>query len=116
MESTLLVGPSNWDLQRFPKDEFAARLQALWRRVPSAAGAIVYGGRAHHAELAYLTHFTPKLEAALALIPRIGNPQLLVGGGANMLAAARPLTFIEELRPLRNPGELVAKWIAALGG
>ena len=72
---------------------------------PSATGAIVYGDRANHAELAYLTNFTPKLEAALALIPRDGTPQLLVGGGVNMLPAARPLTFVEDLRPLRNVGK-----------
>jgi len=32
-------------------------------------------------DLAYLTNFTPKLEPALALIPRAGEPRLLVGGG-----------------------------------
>ena len=93
-----------------PKDEFVARIAAFWRRCPSANGAIVYGGRAHHAELAYLTNFTPKLEAALALIPRAGAPQLMVGGGANMLPAAKPLTWIDDLRPLRNVGKAVAEW------
>ena len=66
MQSTLLVGPADWDAGRMPKDEFVARIAGFWRRCPSAGGAIVYGGRAHHAELAYLTNFTPKLEAALA--------------------------------------------------
>ena len=99
-----------------PKNEFAARIAALWRRCPSAGGAIVYGGRAHHAELAYLTNFTPKLEAALALIPRAGTPQLLVGGGVNMLPAAKPLTWIDDLRPLRNAGTAVAEWAARQRG
>jgi Xaa-Pro aminopeptidase len=91
-------------------------LAAVWRAFPSASGAIVYGDRVNHAELAYLTHFTPKLEAALALIPRVGAPQLLVGGGANMVPAAKPLTFIEDLRPLRNVGQTVAEWARAQGG
>ena len=108
MHPTLLVGPADWDAGRMPKNEFAARIAAFWRRCPSAGGAIVYGGRAHHAELAYLTNFTPKLEAALALIPREGAPQLLVGGGVNMLPAAKPLTWIEDIRPLRNVGATVA--------
>jgi Xaa-Pro aminopeptidase len=99
-----------------PKAEFAARIAALWRRCPSAGGAIVYGGRAHHAELAYLTGFTPKLEASLALIPRAGMPQLLVGGGINMLPAAKPLTWIDDLRPLRNAGTTVAEWAARQRG
>jgi Xaa-Pro aminopeptidase len=110
MQPTLLVGPSDWDPARMPKEEFLARISALWRASPSAAGAIVYGDRAQHAELAYLTGFTPKLESALALIPRVGAPRLLVGGGVNMLQAAKPLTFIESLRPLRNAGETVAQW------
>src|ERR671936_483443 len=94
-----------------PKDEFLTRATALWRTARAASGAIVYGDRAHHAELAYLTGFTPKLEAALALIPRVGAPRLLVGGGVNMLQAAKPLTWIENLRPLRNAGETVAQWV-----
>ena len=68
MNSTLLVGPSDWDAARIPKTEFAARAGAFWRDNPPASGAIVYGDRVNHAELAYLTNFTPKLEAALALI------------------------------------------------
>jgi hypothetical protein len=77
---------------------------------PRPRAAVAYGGRAHHAELAYLTNFTPKLEAALALIPRAGTPQLLVGGGVNMLPAAKPLTWIEDIRALRNVGATVAAW------
>ena len=111
MNPTLLVGPADWDAARMPPEEFSARAAALWRDNPAAGGAIVYGDRVNHAELAYLTNFTPKLEAALALIPRAGAPQLLVGGGVNMLPAARPLTFIEDLRPLRNVGRTVAQWM-----
>lgn len=116
MQSTLLVGPADWDAARMPRDEFLARAIALWRACPSAGGAVVYGDRAHHAELAYLTGFTPKLEAALALIPRVGAPRLLVGGGANMVQAAKPLTFIENLHPLRDVGEAVAQWAREQSG
>src|SRR5262245_15337097 len=116
MNPTLLVGPSDWDPVRMPRDEFLARATALWRACPSAGGAVVYGDRAHHAELAYLTGFTPKLESALALIPRVGAPRLLVGGGVNMLQAAKPLTFIEALVPLRNVGETVTQWTREQSG
>jgi Xaa-Pro aminopeptidase len=116
MNPTLLVGPSDWDAAKMPEAEFAARAGAFWRGNPPASGAIVYGDRVNHAELAYLTNFTPKLEAALALIPRDGAPQLLVGGGVNMLPAARPLTFIKDLRPLRDVGKTVAKWSHEQGG
>ena len=45
MNSTLLVGPSDWDSARIPKTEFAARAGAFWRDNPPASGAIVYGDR-----------------------------------------------------------------------
>ena len=31
MQPTLLVGPSDWDAARMPKDEFLARSTTLWR-------------------------------------------------------------------------------------
>ena len=116
MQPTLLVGPSDWDAARMPKDEFLARSTTLWRIARAASGAVVYGDRAHHAELAYLTNFTPKLEAALALIPRVGGPRLLVGGGVNMMQAAKPLTFIESVQPLRNVGATVTQWAREQSG
>ncbi len=111
MHPTLLVGPADWDAARLPQEEFAARIAAFWRACGRrVAGAVVFGNPRHHAELAYLTHFTPKLEAAIALIPRRGAPRLLVGGGVNMLAAAKPLTFVETLLPLREAGATIARW------
>jgi Xaa-Pro aminopeptidase len=68
---------------------------------------------------------TPKLEACIALIPRPGGeaahldrdePRLLVGGGANMVGSAKPLTWVETLGPLREPGATIARWREELGG
>jgi Xaa-Pro aminopeptidase len=113
---TLLVGPADWDPLRLPKEEFLGRLAALWRDAdPGIVGAVVYGSPSDHAELAYLTHFTPKLEPAIALIPRAGEPRLLVGGGANMIGAAKPLTWVETLLPLRDSGATIARWAQGLG-
>jgi hypothetical protein len=116
MHPTLLVGPADWDPVRMPKHEFLGRIAALWRACDQRiSGVILYGDARHHAELAYLTHFTPKLEPAIALLPRTGTPRLLVGGGVNMLAAAGPLTWIEELLPLRDAGATVGRWRTELG-
>lgn len=114
MHPTLLIGPADWDPGQMPRAEFDRRIAALWRANAQAVGAIVFGTSADHAALAYLTNFTPKLEAALALIPRDGAPQLLVGGGVNMIAAARPLTFVEQLAPLRDPGKAAVIWARTL--
>jgi hypothetical protein len=102
MHPTLLIGPADWDAARWPREEFVGRLAGLWQDHPDATGAIVYGNASDHAALAYLTHFTPKLEAAIALFPRRREPRLLVGGGSNMLPAARPLTFIDDVGLLRG--------------
>jgi hypothetical protein len=112
MHPTLLIGPADWDAERWPREEFSGRLAVLWQDHPDAAGAIVYGNASDHAALAYLTHFTPKLEAAVALLPRGGEPRLLVGGGPNMLTAARPLTFIDNVGLLRGAAS-AAEWASA---
>lgn len=99
---TLLIGPSDWNAETMPKEEFIRRIEALWRAYPEAPCAIVYGNPAHHAELAYLTNLVPKLEAAVAMLRRTGEHEIHLGGGPNMLGAAKPLTFIEDLKPLRG--------------
>jgi hypothetical protein len=110
MHPTLLIGPSDWDARQIPRSEYDERLAALWRDHESAGGAIVYGDSRNHAALFYLTHFTPKLEGAIALIPRRGEAQMLIGGGPNMLPAAKPLTFISALAPLRDAAKTAADW------
>jgi Xaa-Pro aminopeptidase len=114
MHPTLLIGPGDWDPQRIPRQDYDDRLAALWRDHPNAAGAIAYGNSRDHAALAYLTHFTPKLEAAIALLPRRGEPLMLIGGGVNMLPAAKPLTFISQLAPLRDAARTIADWARSL--
>ncbi len=114
MHPTLLVGPADWHDQQMPREEFDERLAGLWKDHPDAGGAIVYGNPGNHAALAYLTYFTPKLEAAVALIPRQGEAQLLVGGGVNMVPAAKPLTFVQNIAPLRDAAKMAAAWARGL--
>src|SRR3954470_23230409 len=102
MHPTLLIGPSDWQPEHMPKAEFLDRIAALWQRCPTASCVLVYGNSRHHAELAYLTNFIPKLEPAVALLSRSDEPRLFVGGGPNMLGAARPLTWIEDVVPLKE--------------
>ncbi len=115
MHPTLLIGPGDWDPQQIPREDYDSRLAALWHDHDKASGVIVYGNSRNHAALAYLTHFTPKLEAAMALIPRRGEPQMLIGGGINMLPAAKPLTFISAMAPLRDAAKSAADWARGLG-
>jgi Xaa-Pro aminopeptidase len=109
---TLLIGPSDWEPQRMPREEFERRIEALWGCDPRASRAIVFGSSRHHAELAYFSNLVPKLEPAVALLSRSGEHQLFVGGGVNMIGAARPLTWITDVLPMKD----LAVAIAAGGG
>jgi hypothetical protein len=111
---TLLIGPSDWDDARAPKAEFEQRIATLWAAFPNASQAIVFGSTAHHAELAYLTHFVPKLEPGIALLARDGAHKLLFGGGPNMIGAMKPLTFIADMAPLNALTKLIAGWTSPL--
>jgi hypothetical protein len=111
---TLLIGPSDWDETRAPKAEFDRRIAALWDACPNAQRAIVFGSAANHAELAYFTHFVPKLEPGIALLTRAGDHKLLFGGGPNMIGAMKPLTFIRDMAPLGALAKLVSGWQAPL--
>ena len=113
MHPTLLIGPADWNPARMPQTDYAARIEALLSSA-QAVGAVVFGNSFDHAALAYLTGFTPKLDEGMALIPRNGNARQLVRGSVNMIAAARPLTWIDGIEPLREPGKAVAEWARAL--
>jgi Xaa-Pro aminopeptidase len=113
MHPTLLIGPYDWQPERLPKGEFLARSRALWKKIsdPTCSAVIVYGDSRDHAELAYLSNFIPKLGPAMMFISREGEPKLLVSGAPNMLPAARRLTWIEGVEPLRDAGKTIAGWL-----
>ena len=110
---TLLIGPSDWEPARMPRQEFTRRIEALWERDPEATRAAVFGSSRHHAELAYFSNLIPKLEPAVALLSRSGEHRLFVGGGVNMIGAARPLTWIEQVRPMKDLADALAAGAAA---
>jgi hypothetical protein len=105
---TLLIGPSDWDAERMPRAEFARRIDALWTHAPQAERAIVYGNSRHHAELAYFTNLIPKLGPAVALLSRTGPHRMFVGDAANMLGAARPLTWIDDVASMKDAATAIA--------
>lgn len=115
MHPTLLVGPYDWQPEQLPKSEFRERIEALWRKIATCSAVVVYGDSRNHAELAYLSNFAPKLGPALMLIPREGEPVLLVSGAPNMLPAARQLTWVENLQPLRDAGKAIIQWTSESG-
>ncbi|MBN8899277.1 MAG: hypothetical protein J0H35_14055, partial [Rhodospirillales bacterium] len=87
----LPTGPYDWHPERTPRSVFDARL-ANFRQAMARHGvtqAIVHGNGFDHAALHWLTHFTPKLGPAYALIPATGEPRLLFAGGPGMKPSAK---------------------------
>lgn len=113
---TLLIGPADWQPGHMPEAEFRDRIETLWQSVPHAVCALVYGSPRHHAELAYLTNLVPKLEPAVAVLSRTEPPCLFVGGGAKMLGASRPLTWIKDVAPLKEMDRIDKSSCLLIGG
>src|SRR5262249_13533718 len=100
-----------WDPARLPREEFSSRIDCLWQAMPKTDGAVIYGSPAQHAELAYFTHLTPKLEPCVALLARSGDATLLVGAGVTMLPSSKPRTWIAQLLPVREAARAVSEWV-----
>jgi Xaa-Pro aminopeptidase len=105
---TLLIGPSDWLAERMPHAEFSRRIDALWGTDLQAERAVVFGNSRHHAELAYFTNLVPKLGPSVALLSRTGEHRMFVGDAANMLGAARPLTWIENVASMKDAAAAIA--------
>src|ERR1700761_7582958 len=114
LESTLLTGPYDWDERVLPRGEYEARLARV-RAAMAQAGAdalVVHGHPGNYGALAYLTGFTSKLGATLALVPHEGPLHILAPGTPKMMDIAKRLTWVEDVRPLGN----APKTIAAFAG
>lgn len=110
----LPTGPYDWKPEQLPRSALEARL-AAFRAAMTAAGAthaIVHGNGFDHGALHWLTHFTPKLGPAYALIPRIGAPRLLFAGGPGMKPSAQKLTWVEDVMALRGIDADAKRWLS----
>src|SRR5271169_2629025 len=118
LETTLLTGPFDWDATLMPREEFEARIvevRTMLRR-RGLAGLVVGGTSPEHGALGYLTSFVPKLGPALAFIPLQGDLRIVFSGGPAMLPSAQRLTFVGDVRGLRDPEREFSDWIGATEG
>src|ERR1700679_3242073 len=69
---------------------------------------VIYGDAQRYGDIAYASHFVPRLRSVLVLIPKTGKPDLLASIGSRDIPASKILTWFEEMRPYtRLPGEAV---------
>jgi len=113
LETTLLTGPYDWDERALPRSEYEGRLERVRAAMTQAGAAAlaVHGHPGNYGAMAYLTGFTPKLGATLALVPREGKLRILAPGTPKMMDIAKRLTWVEDVRPLGNAPKNVAEFV-----
>lgn len=118
LETTLLTGPYDWDEALLPRAEFDARIAAVRAilRQHGLNSLFVGGTSPEHGALGYLTGFVPKLGPAVAFVPADGKLRLAFSGGGAMLPSAQRLTFVTDLRAMRDAEKDVATWLREAGG
>jgi hypothetical protein len=112
LESTLLTGPYDWDEGILPRSEFDQRLERVRAAMvqADAAALAIHGHPGNYGALTWLTGFTPKLGATLALVPREGLLRILAPGTPKMMDIAKRLTWVEDVRPLGNVPKNIAEF------
>lgn len=113
----LPTGPYDWHEREMPRAVFERRLDAF-RRTMAHAGvglAIVHGNGFDHGALLWLTHFTPKLGPAYALVPAAGPLRLLFAGGPGMKPSAQRLTWVADVVALKGIEADAKRWLAEQG-
>lgn len=112
LHPTLLVGPYDWEADQMPREEFAARIAALWNRItdPACTGVVVFGDSKNHAELAWLTGYVPKLRPSIAYIPRNGETVLVAPDGKGMLPSTQRRTWA-TVALVKDAGKSMAQWL-----
>lgn len=116
VQPAVLVGRYDWDQSLIPRTEFDARLKDVVGKIATSglSGLVIYGNKIDNAALAYLTNFTPKLDAAFALVAPDGSIRLHSAGSPHMMVNAQRLTWVDGVKPLRDPAKHIAEWAEAL--
>ena len=96
---SIIIGSYTWDQDRLPRDEFRIRMAEL-HRVMDAKGlkaVFVHGDAAEHSALAYFSNFVPRLRWSMALLPREGEPRLLISMSSRDVPAMKLMTWIPDV-------------------
>ncbi len=110
MHTVLKHGGLVWLRDVVPPEMFPPRVAQVQAMIAAAGhdAWLVYGDAERYGDLAYLTHFLPRVRGAVVLVPRAGAPTLLVAVGTRDVPAAKTLTWVHDVRPFTLlPGEVV---------
>jgi Xaa-Pro aminopeptidase len=112
-----MIGAYGFEQDRVPRDEFQIRLRALHGVMDQngCSAMLIYGDAREHSQLAWFTNFIPRHRWALALLPRQGEPRLLVSMSSRDMPAQRLMTWIPEVMSAWTWESAFDPWIAGLG-
>jgi Xaa-Pro aminopeptidase len=96
---SIMIGSYTWDQDRLPRDEFQMRVDELHAEMDRHGwkAMIIHGDARQHSALAYYTNFIPRMRWGLALIPREGEPRLLVSMSSRDIPAMKLMTWIADV-------------------
>ena len=117
VQPCIVIGSYVWDQDRVPRDEFQARTADL-NRVMDEHGwkaVLVYGDAAEHSALAWFSAFTTRLRWGMALLPREGEPRLLISMSSRDVPAMRLMTWIPDVHSGWNWESAFDPWLARFG-
>jgi Xaa-Pro aminopeptidase len=112
-----MIGAYGFEQDRVPRDEFQIRLRALHGVMDQkgCSAMLVYGDAREHSQLAWFTNFIPRHRWALALLPRQGEPRMLVSMSSRDMPAQRLMTWIPEVMSAWTWESAFDPWLAGLG-
>lgn len=99
---------SDWEL--LPRPMFEGRYARIQTAIAAAGDDawLIYGDAQRYGDVAYVSHFVPRLRSVLVLVPKTGKPDILCSIGSRDVPASKILTWFEDMRPYtRLPGEAV---------
>jgi Xaa-Pro aminopeptidase len=117
MHSVLKRGGLFWDRELLPEACYAERFARIRSLIADSGDDawLIYGDVERYGHVAYFSNFLPRTRSAFALVPRSGEPAILISVGQRDVPAAKTLTWIGDVRPFSKLGRQVAALIADKG-
>lgn len=103
-------GAMFWDDALLPRSIFLQRFDALQKAIARSGedAWLIYGDAQEYGDLAFVSHFLPRLRSAVALVVKDEPPTLMASIGSRDIPATKELTWFEDVRPYwQLPPELI---------
>lgn len=115
---SIIIGAYTLDQNRLPTDEFQIRQADLGNAMDRNGwkAMFLYGDAREHSVIAYYTGFVPRVRWAMALMPRVGEPRLLVSMSSRDVPAMKLMTWIADVHSGWQWEGAFEPWLARLQG